>query len=75
LSDPIADKAYLVTVGLLAQKNYEDYLCFFFHLKRICPKWRPKEMMFDFEQGLHQAFLAIYPDARVRGCFFHLYDS
>ena len=32
-------------------------------------------MLCDFEKGLHNAIEIVWPDATVRGCYFHLKSS
>lgn len=35
------------------------------------PNVRPTSVMIDFENGLRNAFVLVYPEANVLSCWFH----
>ena len=41
-------------------------------LKTIEPDLSPKTIMVDFEKGATNAITFEFPEAKLKGCFFHL---
>ena len=35
-------------------------------------KWQPTEVMCDFEAAMHNAVQELWPQAHIRGCWYHL---
>lgn len=56
-------------------KHYNLYLTAFRALSDICfnygMKLRPRIIMMDFEKGMRNAVLKVFPTAKLLGCFFH----
>lgn len=61
--------AFFVSPG----KSTADYCVLFHSLKNlgICPTL----VMFDFEESLRKAARIVWPDAMIRGCYFHLVQA
>ena len=38
----------------------------------LCPNAQPTHMLMDFEKAAINSFQHFWPDANVKGCFFHL---
>lgn len=50
----------------------EQYVQLFTYLKQVLVRgWHPLEVMADFEKGLRAAIREVYPNAVVKGCYFH----
>lgn len=61
-------------MGLLRGAATADYQRFFALLKRFnCKGFR--EIVTDFETAIHKAVRAVYPEVRVRGCWFHYWHN
>jgi len=58
--------------ALLPNKQEETYRRFFAQLKILQPRLQPETIMTDFERAAINGFMAEFPQARQRGCFFHL---
>lgn len=60
---------------LLPDKTEDTYHRMFIALNSIMPNLKPKLFMLDFEKGAMNAVINIYPDTKIKGCFFHLSQS
>jgi len=64
---------------LLPDKCNTTYKCAFQHLIRhsmsIGLTCSPTEVVIDFEQAIHSAIEEVFPNAKIRGCRFHLGQS
>lgn len=59
----------------MTKKTTSCYTAVFnFIEKEIFPLY-PAEFMTDFEAGLRKALVNVYPNARIRGCWFHYCDA
>ena len=60
---------------LLQRKDKKTYVEMLSQLKRIADEidvvLNPKELLADFEVAVHSAFKFIWPEIRIKGCFFH----
>lgn len=50
------------------QRTYSRILA---ELKSLKPTLAPISVMTDFESGLRNAFVAVFPNVTMRGCWFH----
>jgi len=57
---------------LLPNKKENTYKRMFQALKTIEPDISPKTIMVDFEKGAMNAITFEFPEAKLKGCFFHL---
>lgn len=56
---------------LLPNKLESTYKLVLEKLKELRPTLNPKTMMSDFERAIHNSFKTVFPETRLRGCFFH----
>ena len=63
--------------GLLPGKTQVLYTDFLAALDHLFPSatFEPQSVLCDFEKGLHNAIEIVWPDATVRGCYFHFKSS
>lgn len=61
--------------GLLPNKETSTYVRFLQILRTAAAEkgyhLNPSRLMQDFKKALHNATLKVFPDAQVKGCFFH----
>jgi len=61
---------------LLSGKNETLYQSAFYSLKNICSSMNinlaPQRIMTDFEKGLRNALVKVFPEVILLGCFFHM---
>lgn len=55
----------------LPNKSKEIYLTVLMELKRLRPGIEPQRMMVDFEIGFTLACQEVFPNVRIKGCYFH----
>ncbi|KAK7576516.1 hypothetical protein V9T40_012802 [Parthenolecanium corni] len=64
---------------LLPDKSTQTYQTAFEHIISKCAslgtQYSPSEVFIDFEVAIHKAVEVVWPDARIRGCRFHLGQS
>ncbi|KAG8180604.1 hypothetical protein JTE90_018222 [Oedothorax gibbosus] len=60
-----------VLFALLPSKSEAIYKKLFNAIKSLNPQLNPQTILLDFERAAMNAFLASFPTASVRGCFFH----
>ena len=56
---------------LMSQRTEEAYLNAFVQLKQLDPRINPTTIMTDYETAAINAFKVAFPNAHLRGCFFH----
>lgn len=56
---------------LMQTKSQATYELILEKLKELRPRFRPSEVMCDFEAAQENAWLSKFPNARVHGCLFH----
>lgn len=59
---------------LMTKKEQTSYEAVIKAIKEIAPSLNPSLIMSDFEVGLMNALQIYFPDALVRGCFFHFHQ-
>nr|AGQ20118.1 AsIV-cont00009-ORF1 [Apophua simplicipes ichnovirus] len=59
----------------LPNKSKEIYRAVLLELQRLRPEMEPRRIMIDFEMASIRAFQEIFPNAQVKGCYFHLRQS
>lgn len=55
----------------MSNKTTECYAAVFQFIEQEIFKLEPTEFMSDFEAGLRKAIANVYPNAKIRGCWFH----
>ena len=60
---------------LLQKKNEATYSEMFRILKDLVPNMAPQKILLDFERACINAAKSTFPDAEVKGCYFHLSQS
>ena len=60
---------------LLLKKNLETYMRMFEILKELVPNIAPQKVLVDFEKACMNAARIAFPDAAIKGCYFHLCQS
>lgn len=60
---------------LLQRKNLSTYSKMFEILKYLLPNLAPQKMLIDFEKACISAVNIAFPNAEVKGCYFHLCQS
>ena len=60
---------------LLPNKTEETYSGMFNILKIIAPFVFPQKVLVDFEQAAANAYTSAFPQAHIKGCFFHSSQS
>ncbi|KAF4531540.1 hypothetical protein B566_EDAN018215, partial [Ephemera danica] len=61
-----------VLYALMSSKTEQAYMEIFVHLRDVlCPGLNPQEAMCDFERGLQNAIVEVWPNIRITGCWFH----
>lgn len=60
---------------LLRNKTKPTYEEMLRQIKLLIPRADPSVILVDFERAPMTAFRDAYPDARVTGCYFHLFQS
>lgn len=69
----LVDKNILPCVyALLPNKTEETYYQLFQQLLILKPNLHPISVMVDFEIGARNALVRVFPQADIKGCFFHL---
>ena len=58
--------------ALLPNKTMQSYKNFIDELLGICPTFKPKVIVVDFETAIHNAMKSEWSDEQVIGCRFHL---
>jgi len=61
--------------GLLVNKTGNMYERFLREVQRLIPQAAPQTILVDFEKAAMNSFAVAYPQASVRGCYFHLCQS
>ena len=61
-----------VVYSLLPNKTQAIYERLLDVLLEQCPDLDPRTIVLDFEQGAINAFRSRFPEASIKGCFFHL---
>lgn len=61
--------------SLLPNKREETYKRFFEALLQLRPNICPLNCVVDFEKGIHNALLTVFPNTSIRGCLFHFGQS
>jgi hypothetical protein len=65
-----------VVFALLPNKTVHTYNKLFEHINIECSKFgltlNPIKIVVDFENGIHLAIQHSFPQAQIKGCFFHL---
>lgn len=56
----------------MTRKTAEAYLAVFDYIETKLFELQPKEFMTDFEEGMRLAIRIRWPNAVIRGCWFHL---
>ena len=62
---------------LMTHKSYQLYCDIFLYIKNLLEKYSIKidfskiNIMMDFEKASLKAIKTIFPDANLRGCYFH----
>lgn len=74
-SDCNYSKVVPVIYALLSSKSRKAYCIFFDLLKKRLPEWSPTKLTVDFERSLISALTAIFPAAKINGCYFHFVKS
>ena len=57
---------------LLPNKQQQTYAYMFNQLLLLNPRLNPTSVMCDFEKAALNALTAVFPEATLKGCFFHL---
>ena len=60
---------------LLVNKTRATYDNMLAAIKAMVPNATPRRILLDFESAAMNAFQAAYPDAQIKGCYFHLCQS
>lgn len=60
-----------MTYVLMSRKTTDCYMAVFNFIEKEIFRLGAAEFMTDFEAGLRKALAFVYPDARIRGCWFH----
>ena len=60
---------------LLANKTRDTYDRLLIEVKRLAPAAAPDVILIDFESAAMSAFRQGFPQAQVKGCYFHLTQS
>ncbi|KAB0799496.1 hypothetical protein PPYR_07376 [Photinus pyralis] len=60
---------------LLPNKTTQTYRKLFFLIKQQWPRFNPETINVDYEVAIHDALRTEFPEADVRGCFFHLVQN
>ena len=61
---------------LLQNKTQETYTTVFTIIREHLPReWKPLSAMCDFELATMRAFVTVFPEVALTGCFFHLNQS
>lgn len=60
-----------VVYALMAKRTVSAYRDVFHKVMEVCPQWKPKNIMCDFESALHSALREVFPEVIVKGCWFH----
>ena len=60
---------------LLQKKNMSTYNRMFVILKILVPNMTPQKILLDFEKACMSAAQAAFPQAEIKGCYFHLSQS
>lgn len=60
---------------LLQKKNEATYIEMFRVLKGLVPNMSPQKLLLDFERACMNAARSSFPEAEVKGCYFHLCQS
>lgn len=55
----------------MSKKTYQSYLAVFKFIENYVFELKPAEVITDFETGLRKAINEHYPDAKLRGCWYH----
>jgi len=56
---------------LMESKSEASYKKVLEEFKTKFPNVRPTSIMLDYETGLRNAFLSVYPEAAVSSCWIH----
>lgn len=57
---------------LIPNKLESTYQLVLEKIKELRPNMNPKTVMLDFEKAIHNSFKTVFPQIKLRGCFFHL---
>jgi len=60
---------------LLQKKNIATYTRMFDILKELVPDMMPQKILLDFEKACMSAAQIAFPQAEIKGCYFHLSQS
>lgn len=55
----------------MMRRTEEAYLEVLNHLKTLAPAWQPRRIHCDFERGMMNAFIIVFPGSRIVGCLWH----
>lgn len=66
-----SDTAFPVFYALMTRKTQQMYHAVFQFMKTIVPDFSPECAMADYEEASVSAFTATYPEASLKGCWFH----
>ena len=61
--------------ALLPNKTQETYARLFREITRLRPGLSPQSVMIDYEAASRRALTMVFPDAAIKGCFYHLSQS
>lgn len=59
----------------MTKKTTSCYTAVFNFIEKQIFTLRPAEFMTDFEVGLRKALVNVYPNVRIRGCWFHFCNA
>ena len=57
--------------AVLGRKTEAIYSKFLGELKKLLPGWSPGVILMDFELAVVNAFRVAFPNATIKGCYFH----
>jgi len=62
---------YPVVYELMTDRTQQSYIDILNVLKRFEPDLNPSSIMIDFEQSFTLAFKHVFPNSKIKRCFFH----
>ncbi|CAH0562759.1 unnamed protein product [Brassicogethes aeneus] len=57
--------------ALMERKNTSSYVALFRQIVNLIPNINPVNCLTDYEEGLRRAIAEVWPNCRLKGCWFH----